>query len=247
MNVIRSALFNAIAGAWTVFLAFAYIPLYFAPRPVLHRAVRWWIHTLFFLQRSLLRLDFEFRGRDRLPAGACIIASAHQSAWDTIAFYALLEDPSFVLKKELYSVPLFGAYAAKCGMIAIDRKGGAGAVRRMLRAVADRLADGRPVVIFPGGTRSNPDEVADLKSGINALYRHCGVPVVPVSLNSGVFWGRRSFVKKPGVIVAEFGEPIPPGLSGDAFDERLAQAIRDGNRRLVAEARQRFHLNGPET
>ena len=237
MTVLRSVLFNTLACAWTVFLALVYMPLYFAPRRVLHAAVRWWIHTLFFLQRGLLRLDFEFRGREHLPAGGYIIASAHQSAWDTIAFYALLEDPSFVLKKELYRVPLFGAYAHKCGMIAIDRSGGVGAVRQMLRAVGERLAERRPVIIFPGGTRSRPDEVVALKSGINALYRHCGVPVVPVSLNSGVYWGRRSFVKKPGTIVAEFGPPILPGLSADAFDERLSRVIHDGNRRLVAEAR----------
>ena len=93
------------------------------------------------------------------------------------------------------------------------------------------------MIIFPGGTRSRPDDVVDLKSGIGAIYRHSGVPVVPVSLNSGVFWGRRSFVKRPGRIVAEFGEPILPGLSPDVFADALSKRIHDGNRRLVAEAR----------
>lgn len=106
----------------------------------------------------------------------------------------------------------------------------------MMRQVAERLAAGRPVIIFPGGTRSRPEDVVELKSGITMLYRHCGVPVVPVSLNSGVFWGRRSFTKCPGTIVAEFGEPIEPGLTAVEFDAVLSQRIHDGNRRLLAEA-----------
>lgn len=237
MSFVRSAVFNLAAFVWTALLLIAFLPLLAAPRRTLHRAVRWWTHTIFFLQRRILALDFEFRGRGNLPAGRCIVASAHQSAWDTVGFYAVIEDPVFVLKKELYRIPLFGIYARRCGMVAIDRRGGAGSARAMLREVSARLAEDRPVIIFPGGTRSRPDDVVDLKSGIGAIYRHSGVPVVPVSLNSGVFWGRRSFVKRPGRIVAEFGEPILPGLSPDAFADALSQQIHDGNRRLVAEAR----------
>jgi 1-acyl-sn-glycerol-3-phosphate acyltransferase len=238
MRFLRSALFNVAMFGWTAILLIAYIPLLLAPRRTLHDAVRWWTHTIFFLQRRLLALDFEFRGVEKLPEGGYIIASAHQSAWDTIGLYELLEDPVFVLKKELYAIPMFGPYARKCGMVAIDRAGGATEARSMIRRVSERLAEGRPVVIFPGGTRSGPDEIVELKAGIAAMYRRCNVPVVPLSLNSGVFWGRRSFVKTPGKIVAAFGEAIQPGLNASDFSALLSERIHDGNRRLVAEARE---------
>ena len=237
MTFVRSLLFNIASFAWTFALLFLYIPILLLPRASLLGAVRFWISGIFALQRTLLRLDFEFRGTENLPDGACIIAAAHQSAWDTIAFYAVMNDPAFVLKKELYRVPMFGPYARRLEMIAIDRSGGAGEARRMIRDVADRLSAGRKVVIFPGGTRSAPDDIVPLKSGITALYRRSNVPVVPVSLNSGYFWGRRSFRKRPGCIVAQFHEPIAPGLEGSEFDRLLSDRIHDGNRALLSEAR----------
>ena len=237
MTFMRSLLFNIVAFGWSFFLLIAYIPLVIASRATMLSAIRFWTRSIFWLQRRILSLDFEFRGLKNLPEGPFIIAAAHQSAWDTICFYAVLHDPAFVLKKELYSIPMFGPYARKLGMIAIDRLAGASEARRMIRSVSSALDAGRPVVIFPGGTRSAPDEIVELKAGISALYRRCGVPVVPLSLNSGWFWGRRSFVKKPGKILAEFHLPVSPGLDAGTFDELLSSRIHDGNRALLDEAR----------
>lgn len=236
MSFVRSVIFNIATFGWSIFLLAAYAPYLMASRSAMLGAIRFWTHSIFWLQRNVLSLDFEFRGQEHLPAGPFIIAAAHQSAWDTICFYAVLRDPAFVLKKELYRVPMFGPYARKLGMIAIDRSGGASEARRMIRDVASQLEKGRPAVIFPGGTRSAPEDVVALKSGINALYRRCNVPVVPVSLNSGWFWGRRSFVKKPGTIIAQFHEAITPGLDTGAFESLLSARIHDGNRRLLEEA-----------
>lgn len=237
MTFLRSLAFNIVVFSWSIFLLIAYIPLVAASRSTMLSAIRFWIRGLFWQQRHILALDFEFRGVDNLPEGPFIVASAHQSAWDTVCFYAVLQDPAFVLKKELYSVPMFGPYARKLGMVAIDRSAGASEARRMIRSVSEQLEAGRPVVIFPGGTRSAPDAVVPLKSGIAALYRRCDVPVVPVSLNSGWFWGRRSFIKKPGRILAAFHPPIAPGLDAAAFDELLSSRIHDGNKSLLNEAR----------
>lgn len=237
MKFFRSLAFNIAAFTWSIFLLVAYIPLLIASRAAMLSAIRYWTRCIFWLQRHILSLDFEFRGVENLPDGPFIVAAAHQSAWDTICFYAVLRDPAFVLKKELYRVPMFGPYARKLGMIAIDRTAGAGEARRMIRSVSAQLDAGRPVVIFPGGTRSAPDEIVPLKSGIAALYRRSGVPVVPVSLNSGWFWGRRSFVKKPGRIIAQFHAPIAPGQSAAGFDALLSSRIHDGNRALLEEAR----------
>ena len=235
MIFIRSLLFNIAAFTWTFLLLVLYIPILLLPRASMLAAIRFWIAGIFVLQRVLLRLDFEFRGTENLPDGPCIIAAAHQSAWDTIAFYAVVDDPAFVLKQELYRIPMFGPYARRLNMIAIDRTGGAGEARRMIRDVADRLSAMRKVIIFPGGTRSAPEDIVSLKSGITALYRRSNVPVVPVSLNSGYFWGRRSFRKRPGHIVAQFHEPLLPGLDGADFDRLLSARIHEGNRLLLHE------------
>jgi len=237
MRLFRSLAFNLFVFVWTILLLVVYAPLLIAPRSALLSAIQFWTRSVFWLQRQVLLLDFEFRGLANLPEGPFILAAAHQSAWDTIGFYAILCDPAFVLKRELYSVPMFGFYARKLGMIAIDRSAGAGEARRMIRRVSAELGAGRPVVIFPGGTRSAADEIIELKSGIGALYRRCKVPVVPVSLNSGWFWGRRSFIKKPGKIIAEIHVPIPPGQDAAYFDETLSARIHDGNKALLNEAR----------
>ena len=235
MRFLRSLTFNTASFTWTFALLFLYTPLLLLSRTVILRATHLWISGIFALQRSILHLDFEFRGVNKLPSGPCIIASAHQSAWDTIAFHAVINDPAFVLKRELYRVPMFGSYARRLDMIAIDRLGSAGQTRRMIRDVSQRLFEGRKVIIFPGGTRSAPDDVVTLQSGITALYRLCDAPVVPVSLNSGHFWGRRSFLKKPGCILVEFQEPINPGLDRATFNTLLSNRIHDGNRKLLSE------------
>ena len=240
MTLIRSLLFNIAAFAWTFLVLVLYIPLVIAPRATLLSAIRLWVCSVFRLQRLILGLDFEFRGTDNLPDGPCIVASAHQSAWDTIAFYAVWSDPGFVLKHELYRIPMFGLYARRLDMIAIDRAGGAAAAQQMLRDVRNRFQSGQPVVIFPGGTRSAPGDIVPLKSGVTVLYRRSNVPVVPVSLNSGYFWGRRSFTKKPGKIVVEFHEPIQPGLGAVEFADLLAGRIDGGNKRLLDEARNNY-------
>lgn len=233
MILLRSAAFNAVAFGVTGLLYAGLAPVLLAAPAVARRCVRWWFFRVFGLQRAILGLDFRFRGTERLPDGPFIVASAHQSAWETIGFFAALDDPVYVYKRELARLPLFGAYARAFGMIEIDRAGGTASVRAMLRGAADALAAGRPVVIFPGGTRSAPGAELGIRPGVGALYRHCKVPVVPASLDTGLYWKRRGFVKKPGTMTVEFGAPIAPGLDGARFAEVLAERIAAGNRRLL--------------
>jgi 1-acyl-sn-glycerol-3-phosphate acyltransferase len=152
-------------------------------------------------------------------------------------FPLLLDEPAYVLKRELMSVPLFGAYLKRCGMIAVDRQGGGPALKRMLAAARAAAADGRPILIYPEGTRTAPGQRRPYHPGVAALYGDLGLPVVPVALNSGLFWGRRSFRKRSGTITIEFLAPIAPGLPRRVFMERLQGSIEEASARLAADQR----------
>ena len=152
----------------TALLGAAALPLLLAPRRRVMQFGRLWARSVLFLLRRIVGLDGEIRGRDKLPAGACIIAMKHQSAWDTLILPVVLGDPAIVLKRELLYVPFYGWYAARAGSIAIDRRGGARALRGMVAAARRACETGRPVVIFPEGTRTAPGQPPRLPA------RRCG-------------------------------------------------------------------------
>jgi 1-acyl-sn-glycerol-3-phosphate acyltransferase len=215
MKGLRALLFNLAFWIDTALLGVLGLPFLLTPRRTAMRFGRFWAQTVLALLKLIVGLDGEIRGREHIPSGGCLIAMKHQSAWDTLILPPFLGDPAVVVKRELQFVPFYGWYATRAGSIFIDRKGGAGALRRMLAAAKRAVAMGRPVVIFPQGTRTAPGEaVADApyQPGVAALYRELAVPLVPAAVNSGLYWGRRAFVKRPGRIVLEFLEPIPPGL-----------------------------------
>jgi 1-acyl-sn-glycerol-3-phosphate acyltransferase len=196
------------------------------------------------LMRLVAGIRLEVRGRENIPGGAAaprgsIVASKHQSAFDTLVYHLLLDDPAVVLKKELLSIPVYGWYCRKTAMIAVDRKGGAAALKRMMAAARAAVARGRPILIFPEGTRTAPGVETSYQPGVAGLYKGLAVPVVPVALNSGLFWPRRSLRMCPGALVVEFLEPIPPGLPRGEFMERLHGSIESAARRLEAEAQSR--------
>ncbi len=249
MIAFRSLLFNTVFLVYHLALVVALTALLPFPRPWSQCVARLWTQGVGLMLRLVVGLDVEIRGREHLPVGPCVIVSRHQSAWDTFAFYSLLSDPNYILKKELTDIPLWGWCALKCGAISVDRSGGGAALKKMVRDTEDRVAKGRQVVIFPEGTRTPPGEKQEYQPGIAAIYARVtrtpggapgGAPVVPVALNSGLFWGRRSFHKKPGVITLEFLEPMPPGLKRRQFMEDLRARIDGATDKLVAEARQRF-------
>ena len=186
---------------------------------------------------GVVGLRHTVRGRIYLPPGPIIVAAKHQSAWDTAVFFLLLDNPAYVLKGELLAVPIVGWYLRRSGMVPVDRRGGGRALKRLIAAARQRTDDGRPLVIFPEGTRTAPGERRRHHPGVAALYRELGLPVVPVALNSGLFWGRRRFVKHAGTITLEFLPPIAPGLDRRAFAKELSHRLDDATARLEAEAR----------
>lgn len=219
---------------WAILLA----PFYLLPRRMAARALKAWAASAIWQIRVLGGIRIEERGRENLPAGACLLAAKHQSALDTFAFAALLEEPAIVHKRELQWIPVFGWMLWKAAMIPVDREGGRRALKNLLREARARAEEGRPILIFPEGTRTLPGERRRFQSGLAALYGDLGLPLVPVALNSGLFWPRRSFRKNPGIMVIEYLPPIPPGLSRAQVMEQVERAVHDASDRLVEEGRQ---------
>lgn len=232
MTVLRAALFNVAFFIMTLTLSVLYLPLLLAPPLWMMAAARAWIRTMQWLLRVVVGLDHRVVGAANLPSGPVLIAAKHQSAWETFAFNVLLADPVFVIKRELFWIPFYGWFARHAGMIGIDRKGRASALKKMIADARAALNARRPIIIFPEGTRTAPGTTPKYQAGIAALYQALGVPVVPIALNSGLYWGRRAFLKQPGTITVEMLPPIPPGLPRDEFMRRLETSIEDATRRL---------------
>jgi 1-acyl-sn-glycerol-3-phosphate acyltransferase len=197
-----------------------------------------WVQGTLWLLRAVVGIDMEVRGRARLPDQPVIFAAKHQSIWDTLVFVVLLRHPAMVMKKELLWIPIYGWLSRRLEMIAVDRSAGSEAMRSLIRGARAAVAAGRSPVIFPQGTRVHPNGAKrPYQSGIAALYRQLERPVVPVAVNSGLFWARGSFHLRPGTIVLDFLTPIEVGLDRRTFMRRLEDRIETASERLVAEAR----------
>ena len=236
MTALRSLLFNIFFYAWTTLCLIVGLPLLLGPRIWIYYLGRIWAYPIILALRLVCGLGYRVRGRGNLPQGPVLLAAKHQSAWETIIFSILLWDHSFVLKKELLSIPLFGLFLSRARHIPVDRRAGSKALRQMVAEAKQIARAGRPIVIFPEGTRVAPDQHRPYQPGVAALYGQLGIPVVPVALNSGLFWRRNSFWKLPGRITLEFLPAIPAGLPRKAFLERLETAIEGRSRALLAES-----------
>ena len=234
MALLRSILFNVSYLAWSVFMHVVCLPLLVAPASWVWKAGHIWIDGTLLLLRLFCGLDHRELGIEHLPKGPAIIAAKHQSAWETLFLSRRLNHPAFILKRELLMIPLFGWFIRKVGMIAVDRAGQAAALKKMVRDANDAFAQGRQIIIFPEGTRVAPGEHKPYQPGIAALYGQLNVPVVPVALNSGLYWGRKAWVKKPGRIAIEYLAPIPPGLDRRAFMAELEARLEPAAKKLLA-------------
>lgn len=235
MNTIRSALCTGGFYIWAILIGTIMIPMIILPRPWFRLFVQIWSLGNQILLRYIAGIRVEVRGREYIPKGAAIVASKHQSEWESNVFLHLLHDPVYVIKKELFYVPFYGLYALRVGMIFIDRSGGAKSLRRLVKLAQARVAQGRPIVIFPEGTRIMPGRKLAYRPGVAALYTGLNVPVVPVVLNSGLHWPKKSFRKYPGTIILQFLPPIPPGLQRHEFMKRLEKEMEGASERLMAE------------
>jgi 1-acyl-sn-glycerol-3-phosphate acyltransferase len=235
VTFLRSLAFQIGFWSWTALMAFAGLPFLFGTRRAMMAFGTFWARGTFALLRWIVGLDYAVRGRENLPAGPAIVAMKHQSAWDTLAATLLFRDCAVVIKRELGWLPFYGWYVVKAGSIPVDRGAAARALRRMVARAARAAAERRSIVIFPQGTRTAVGAKQPYLPGIAALYQQLDLPVVPVALNSGLFWGRRRFLRRPGTVLVEIRPAIPPGLKRAEFMAALERTIETATEALVAE------------
>lgn len=233
MTVLRSLLFNAALFAWTTIFCVGILWALLLPRRAFMVLIRFYLRSLSWLERTLLGLDYRVTGLENVPEGPFILAAKHQSTWETMKLHLLVDDPAPVMKRELKWIPIWGWYAAKAGVIPVNRGGRSRAIGSMIEGARQMARQGRPIAIFPQGTRVAAGVWGPYRIGIAALYDALDLPVLPMALNSGVFWPRRSFIKKPGTITVEFLPPLPSDLSRDVMLARLEVELEAATDRLV--------------
>jgi 1-acyl-sn-glycerol-3-phosphate acyltransferase len=236
MVVVRSAVYALTFYLVTALMLVLGIWLLISPRSWAMQGLR--LHGMIctWLLGVICGTRFEVRGREKLPEGACLVVSKHQSAWDTFALIPLFADPAIVLKDELKWIPVYGWFCVKFDHILVKRDRAAAALKQLIGDAQTRARQGRQILIFPEGTRTAPGADPDYKPGFVALYEGLGVPCAPLALNSGLYWPRRSFLRYPGTIVVEILEPIAPGKPRATFRKELVERIEEACDRLLLEA-----------
>ncbi len=235
--MLRSLVYAAAFYATTLIMLVGGIWLLIAPRRWAMAALSLHGRVCTWLLAVICGTRIEVRGYEKLPVGACLIVSKHQSAWDTFGLVPLFHDPAIVAKAELKWIPIYGWFCQKCEHILVERTRAALSLKKMLADAHIQATAGREILIFPEGTRTMPGAAPDYKPGYIALYEGLGVPCVPVALNSGLYWPRRTWRRYPGTIVVEFLDPIPAGMPRAVFRRTVESRIETACARLIAEAR----------
>ena len=235
MILLRSILFNLLFYLNLLVLMLAALATLVMPRWGILGMAKCWGRVSLWLLRVICGTKVEFHGLEKIGHGPLLVAAKHQSTWETFALLPLFDDFTFIIKRELTWIPLFGWFAIKGGMISVNRGAGQQALNEMAARARTEIHKGRQLVIFPEGTRRPPGAEPRYKFGVAKLYSEIGAPCIPIALNSGLFWPRRRFLRLPGTIVVEVLDPIPAGLDTDTFLARLQDTIETSTARLVAE------------
>lgn len=248
--LIRSTVFNLLFYVVVGAMCVALLPTLLLPRKYYMATVHAFVHTVYFLERHILGLDYQVRGMENLPKdGSYIIAAKHQSAYETMKLHILFKDPAVILKKELLSIPLWGLYLKKSDPIAIDRSTPDTAIASIKDGAKHVKEQGRPIVIFPQGTRVPVEMSAKnkpYKVGVTRIQDATGLPIIPMALNAGMFWPKRGWLKSSGRVIFEFLEPIPAGMERSTLLAKLEKETEDATQSLMNEAKEQ-ELNGSGT
>ena len=233
---VRSLLFSAL-----MYLNFAFQAVIFSPVLLLPERYGWviakfWASSTLWLHRTICGIDKRIVGTEYVLNTGCLVACKHQSTWETLALALIFERPSFIYKRELAWIPLYGWNIAKMGAIPVNRGKRGPALEAVAVRARQAVAEGRQVIIFPEGTRRPPGAEPTYRYGVTKLYTSIGAPCIPIALNSGLFWPRRSLTHRPGTITAHILPPIAPGLPPEEFAKRLQSEIESASNALHAQA-----------
>ena len=222
---LRSLIFNILFYIWTFFISFFSFPVFFLNRKFDVKVWFLWIKVTNKILKTVVNLGYEVKGSKNITSNNVIYACQHQSAWDTIILPYLIGDCIIFHKKSLLFIPIFGWHLFKLGMIIITRNKGTNNLRRIINKTKKAISKNRPVLIFPHGTRTLPNSISKIQSGIVILYKHLNIKVIPVKLNSGKYWGKNKFLKYPGKITVSFLDPIQPGMNPGEFRKKLEKIL----------------------
>jgi len=236
MTFLRSLVFHSVFVFWTALWAVLLLWVFFIPRRWMVKVITLFFSSYYPMEKYILGLDYEVQGRENLPQGACIIACKHQSAYETLKLHMLFGDVAIILKRELMWIPFWGWYQWKAGMIPVNRGAKSVAMLSMLHGAKKVAAQGRPIVIFPQGTRVAPGTKRPYKVGVAALYETLNLPIVPVALNAGLYWPRHAFCIRPGRVKINILPPIPPGLGREELMAKLESVLETESDRLAENA-----------
>lgn len=233
MRILRSGLFKMVFYLWTALFCVLYLPLMWMPRDGLIAFQRFWSHGVRFILRAIMNIRLEVRGEENIPAGGALIAMKHQSSFDTFVMHTVVSHPAFVMKIELLKIPLYGSFCVNTGMIPVDRDGGLKALKSLMQQSAAAINDERQLIIFPEGSRTIPGDHVEYQSGIFGIYKYTKRPVIPVALNSGLYWPKVGPLVPGGVIYFDFLEPIEAGKAKDEFMALLENKIETASNALI--------------
>ena len=234
MMMARSLVFVVLFYLWSTICGLIMVPLMLGPRAWTMKAMAIWAAVVMTLLRVICAIRVEIRGREYLPTGPALVAAKHQCMFDTMGPLAVFPDACYVMKRELLRIPFYGWYCRKARMIEVDRQGQAQALRKLIAAARVQLTEPRQLIIFPEGTRTPPGTRAEYQPGVAGLYRDLALPCTPMATNSGAHWPAHGFIRRPGVIVYEFLEPIPAGLHRSVFMRELEARLESASSRLLS-------------
>ena len=231
--VIRSILFYVLLALWTIFMGIICFPYLLVSYQYLRKPVNIWIKGIFKLLQTICNITYEIRGRENIPSYAVIVASKHQSAFETFALFYHINNSIFIHKRQLFLIPIFGQYLKKINMISINRSEGTIAMRKILKQTKQKIQQGKSIIIFPEGTRKKPGENPDYKTGIAGIYKNLETEVLPVAVNSGQFWPKNIIIKKSGKIIIKFLKLIPSQLEKSEFLKTIESVIEEETNKII--------------
>lgn len=228
MTALRSAVFDVCFFIWAIIGSVTgYVLARLKRQKQLRAWCRFWCNGITVLEGAILNLHYTMSGRELLPPEPYILAAKHQSAWEAMKLPALFPDCAIVLKESLLRLPFWGVSMEQYGAIPVARSRKTSDLTRMLRAADKMVADKRSIAIFPQGTRVAPGDKKPYHRGVAMLYVHLNLPVVPMQVNSGLFWGKNAFLKRAGTIEVKLLPPIPAGLPREELMQRLEAALEE--------------------